>query len=231
MKTLLLLLNLTLLAAASCQKETSNEIANDTEIWWINSAKVDCQGVGPMSCFQIQKGEQIKNGAWELFYSEIEGLTYEPGNMYQVKVEISKKDEPIPADASSLNYKLVEIMSKEPDASLRLTNIWKVLEVGEFKDPKSFKTGEALIFEINRSASTYFGDMSCNSVRGAIKVADAEYLILGPGASTMMACPDMKVEQAIGKALIDSRKYKLENNQLHLLDSVGNALIKFLAVD
>jgi heat shock protein HslJ len=231
MKSLLLLLNLTIFAAASCQKEPSIEIANDTEIWWINSAKVDCQGVGHMSCLQIQKGEHIDNGAWELFYSEIEGFTYEPGNLYQVKVEISKKSEPIPADASSLNFKLVEIMSKEPDLSLRLTNIWKVLEVGEFKDPKSFKTGEALIFEINRSAGTYFGDMGCNSVRGGIKEADAENLLLGPGASTMMACPDMKLEQAIGKALIDTRKYKLENNQLHLLDSAGNALIKFQAVD
>ncbi len=229
MKTLLLLLNLTLLAATSCQKEPSTEIANETEIWWINSAKVDCQGVGPMTCFQIKKDEQSEN--WELFYDEIEGFDYEPGNLYQIKVEIVKKAEPIPADASSLSYKLVEIMGKEPDPSLILTNIWKVLEVGEFKDPKSFKTGEALIFEINRSAGTYFGDMGCNSVRGGIKEADGENLILGPGASTMMACPDMKVEQAIGKALVDTRKYKLENNQLHLLDSAGNVLMTFMAVD
>lgn len=231
MKTLLLLLNLTLLAAASCQKESSNEIVNNTEIWWINSSKVDCTGVGPMSCLQIQKSDDIESGSWELFYDQIEGFEYEPGNLYQVKVEVSKKSEPIPADASSLKYKLVEIMSKEPDPSLRLTNIWKVLEVGEFKDPKSFKTGEALIFEINRSAGTYFGDMGCNSVRGGIKEADSENLILGPGASTMMACPDMKVEQAIGKALIETRKYKIENNQLHLLDSAGNAMIKFQTVD
>lgn len=231
MKTLLFLLNFTLLAVVSCQKETEKELTGDIEIWWINSAKVDCTGVGPMSCFQIQKGDKLESGSWELFYDQIEGFTYEPGNLYQVKVEVSKKSEPIPADASSLNFKLVEIMSKKPDASLRLTNIWKVLEVGEFKDPKSFKTGEALIFEINRSAGTYFGDMGCNSVRGGIKEAHAENLILGPGASTMMACPDMKVEQAVGKALVDSRKYRVENNQLHLLDSAGNALMKFQAVD
>lgn len=231
MKTLYLLLNLTLLAAVSCQKETEIELAGVLEIWWINSSKVDCTGVGPMSCFQIQKGNKIESRSWELFYDQIEGFQYEPGNLYQVKVGISKKSEPIPADASSLNYKLVEIMSKKVDQSLRLTNIWKVLEVGEFKDPKSFKTGGALIFEINRSESTYFGDMGCNSVRGGIKEADAENLLLGPGASTRMACLDMKVEQAIGKALVETRKYKIENNQLNLLDSVGNMLIKFQVVD
>lgn len=227
MKIIILLLNLTLLAVAACQSESEDE----TVTWWINSAKVDCTGVGPMTCFQIQKGKQIEAGKWEFFYSNIEGFAYEPGNIYQVKIEVNKRPEPIPADASSLTYKLLEIISKTTDPSLKLTNIWKVLEVGEFKDPKSFKNGEALIFEINRSAGTYFGDMGCNSVRGGIKEADAENLILGPGASTMMACPDMKVEQAIGKALIDTRKYKLENNQLHLLDSARKVLIRFLAVD
>jgi len=231
MKILFILLNLAFLAAASCQKEPSDDSDAKTEIWWINSAKVDCTGVGPMSCLQIQKGNQAPSENWELFYDEIEGFIYEPGNIYQVKIEVAKKSEPVPADASSLTYKLVEIMSKKTYPSLRLTNIWKVLEVGEFKDPKSFKTGEALIFEINRSAGSYFGDMGCNSVRGGIKEADGEKLVLGPGASTMMACPDMKVEQAIGKALVETRKYKVENNQLHLLDSTGKVLIKFQAVD
>lgn len=231
MKTLIVLLNLTFLFALSCQKEPSAEAIDETEIWRINSSKVDCMGVGPMSCLQIQKGDQIESESWELFYNEIEGFTYEPRNIYQIKVEVSKKPEPVPADASSLTFKLVEIMSKEADPSLRLTNIWKVMEVGEIKDPKSFKTGEALIFEINRSAGTYFGDMGCNSIRGEIKEADGGKLILGPGASTMMACQDMEAEQAIGKALIETRKYKVENNQLHLLDSRGKALIKFQAIN
>ena len=225
MKVLLLLFSLLVFAASSCQKEI------ETEIWWINSAKVDCTGVGPMSCFQIQKGSQIDPSKWELFYDEIEGFAYEPGNIYQIKVQVDKKQEPTPADASAFSYQLIEIISKQPDPSLRLTNIWKVLEVGEIKDPKSFKNGEALIFEFNRTAGTYFGDMGCNSVRGGIKEADGEKLILGPGASTMMACPDMLAEQAIGKALIDTRKYKIEGNQLHLLDSLGALLMKFQAVD
>lgn len=184
-----------------------------------------------MTCYQVQKSDQIELEKWELFYDEIEGFVYEPGHIYQVKVEVIKKPEPIPADASSFSYQLVEIMSKEPDLSLRLTNVWKVIEVGEIKNPKNFKNEEALIFEINRSAGTYFGDMGCNSVRGGIKEADSETLILGPGASTMMACPDMSTELAIGKALIETRKYKIEANQLYFLDESGNALMIFQAVD
>lgn len=233
MKTIIVLLQVLVMAMFSCKNREKEveENQNKTETWWINSAKVDCTGVGPMSCFQIQKGEKIDSEAWEMFYNEISGFNYEPGNIYQIKVEIVQKNDPIPADASSIDYKLVEILSKETDPSLRLTNIWKVLEVGEFTDPKSFKNGEALIFEINRTARTYFGNMGCNSVRGAIKEADGEKLVLGPGAATMMACPDMKVEQAIGKALIETRRYKIESNQLHLLDSAGNNLMKFQAVD
>ena len=65
MKSLLLFLQFIVFVVVSCKSEEKSEVEDTplTETWWINIAKVDCQGVGPMSCFQIQKGEQIKNGA------------------------------------------------------------------------------------------------------------------------------------------------------------------------
>lgn len=219
---------LSLLGLVNCTDSKENAIV---ETWWINSAKFDCTGVAPMSCLQIQKGEIIDSEKWEFFYSTIEGFEYQPGHIYQIKLSIEDRPAPVPADASSKTFKLIEVISKEVDKSLRITNIWKVVEVGEIKNPVNFKSKEALIFEFNASAKTYFGDTGCNSIRGSIKENDGEKLLLGPGASTMMACPDMSVEQAIGKALIDCRKYMIEDNHLLLFNEEGKLLIKFMAVD
>lgn len=227
MKTILFLLISTILGAVACEHQSDE----NTEIWWINSSKMDCVGVGPMSCLQIQRGAEIDPGSWEFFYSSIQGFEYKPGNIYQIKVKITDREPPIPADASSKIYQLVEILSKNSDPALRLTNIWKITKVGDIENPTGFKSKEALTFEFDASKKTYVGNMGCNSVRGAIKENDGEKLLLGPGAATMMACPDMSVENAISKALINTRGYKLENNQLYLINEAGETLITFQAVD
>jgi heat shock protein HslJ len=227
MKTILFLFISTILGAVACESQTDQ----NTETWWINSAKMDCVGVGPMSCLQIQRGAEIDPGAWEFFYSAIKGFNYEPGNLYQIKVKITDREAPIPADASSKIYELVEVLSKNTDPALRLTNIWKVIKVGEIENPTGFKSNEALTFEFDASKKTYVGSLGCNSVRGAIIENNGEKLVLGPGATTMMACPVMSTENAISKALIDTQGYKLENNQLYLLNEAGETLITFQAVD
>jgi len=228
MKLTLIFTFLSLLGLVICSDSKENLIV---ETWWINSSKVDCTGVAPMSCLQIQKGEIIDSEKWEFFYSSIEGFEYQPGYIYQIKINIEDRPAPVPADASSKIFKLIEVMSKEVDKSLRITNIWKVIEIGEVKNPISFKSKEALIFEFNTSAKTYFGDAGCNSIRGSIKENDGGKLLLGPGASTMMACPDMAVEEAIGKAFIDTRSYSIEDNQLVFKNESGEVLITFQAVD
>lgn len=226
MKSILLVVLSAALAAVACTTKENENI----ETWWVNSAKVECTGVSPTACLQVQQGDEIDPEAWDFFYSTIEGFDYEPGNIYQIEVKSSPKEN-VPADASSVNYELVKVLSKEPDPALRLTNIWKVTSVGEVENPTNEQTDEALIFEIDASARTYHGDIGCNSVRGDIKENDGEKLVLGPGATTMMACPDMSVEDAISKALIDTRSYKLENNQLSLMNEAGETLITFQAVD
>ncbi|MBN7810692.1 DUF4377 domain-containing protein [Algoriphagus sp. H41] len=227
MKLLLTLLSV-LLMAQSCEKQESEE--NTTEIWWVNSAKIDCVGVGPMSCMQIQKGESLKDGEWTLFYDQISGFDYEPGYIYQLEVQVTQKEEPIPADASALSYRLVKELSKTSDPRLALTNIWKLLHVGAIKDPKSAK-GEALTFEINGAQSSYFVETGCNSIRGAIAFEGAKGIRFGQGASTMMACPNMEAENEVKKVLELVRTFEIENNVLYLRDEKGDALMSLRAVD
>lgn len=215
-----------ILSVLSCEKDE-----NKNETWWINSARKDCVGVGPMSCLQIQKGEDFDASNWQLFYDLIEGFEYEPGYIYQIKVNVTKKAEPIPADASSLKYELVKIVSKEMDTRLRLTNIWKVIQVGEIENPLSQKSSEALVFEFNASEMSYSGDLGCNSVRGSIKNLDESNLEFGLGASTKMACMNMSVENGILQAITNTKAYQIAENQLTLFDESGAVLMLFQAVD
>ncbi len=214
------------LAVMGCQSENQAQ----KETWWINSAKVDCTGVGPMSCFQIQKGEEIKDGEWMLFYDQVSGFEYEPGFIYELEVGVSKKTDPVPTDASSLTYELIEVISKTQDPRLALTNGWKVLHVGAIKDPKSQK-GEALTVELNGSQSTYFAETDCNSIRGAFSLEGLNGIRFGQAASTMMACPNMEAEMEIKKVLERIHKFEIENNVLYLRDESGQILMSLRAVD
>ncbi|MBN3519558.1 DUF4377 domain-containing protein [Algoriphagus lutimaris] len=100
-----------LLSIAGCQPED-----HQVELWWVNSSKVDCMGVGPMKCLQIQKGSEVEPEAWKLFYDQVQGFDFEQGYLYQIQVKVTEKSGPIPADASSLQYELINMISKEKDS-------------------------------------------------------------------------------------------------------------------
>ncbi len=212
----------------SCNAPMEEE---NIETWWINSAKVECEGVGPMSCFQVQSNETLDPEGWTLHYAGIKGFNYEPGNIYQIKVKVTDRPEPIPADASSKIYELVEVISSEPDPALRLTNIYKVTSVGEFTDPTNPNSGEALTFEFNATDRNYFGNMGCNTVRGGIKVNDGKNLELNPGMVTLMACENMELENAVSQALINTRSYELGEEGLQFFNEDGEVVITFMPVD
>lgn len=76
-------------------------IAAQTEPCSAGTMKKDCMKV------KYNAG----SSEWELFYNNIEGFTYEPGNEYELIVNVQKVDNP-PADASDLKYTLVKEVSK-----------------------------------------------------------------------------------------------------------------------
>lgn len=87
--------------------------AKDVQTYMVNSEKIDCMGVAPMKCLQIKnltKGDT----EWQSMYGNIEGFDYEPGYIYKIEVKEEKLDtKNLPADASSIKYKLVKVVSKE----------------------------------------------------------------------------------------------------------------------
>nr|WP_129730126.1 DUF4377 domain-containing protein [Parabacteroides goldsteinii] len=63
---------------------------------------------GPRNCYLV-KNENNKN--WEFMYNSINGFEYEAGYEYVIEVKIENIKNP-PADASSVKYSLIKIISK-----------------------------------------------------------------------------------------------------------------------
>jgi len=109
LKFLPLFFVLTSLSFVSCKKE----IALQKNILWVNKERVPCTGVADQICYLVQESGELGMD-WNLFYDSIHGFDsqYEEGFIYKLEVLIETVENP-PADASSLKYTLVEIISKE----------------------------------------------------------------------------------------------------------------------
>lgn len=84
--------------------------AEETKTIFIDSHLVDCVGVGPQKCMLVRDNQYSE---WSNFYDNIDGFTFVEGNTYQLSVKIINIENP-PADASSLKYELLEIITKNP---------------------------------------------------------------------------------------------------------------------
>ena len=81
---------------------------DDTTRLWIGPELVECEGVAPMMCLQVAYSEDDE---YELFYDEIAGFEPLEGTSYVIDVKITEVENP-PADASSLEYALVDIVEE-----------------------------------------------------------------------------------------------------------------------
>lgn len=77
---------------------------------WIGPELAACVGVAPMECMQVSYTE---GGEPQLFYQTIDGFDYAEGTSYVIDVQVSEVASP-PADASSLSYSLVTVVSETP---------------------------------------------------------------------------------------------------------------------
>lgn len=85
-----------------------NKTKNTTSTLYVDSKLVDCVGVGPQQCMLTREN---LNSKWELFYDGIIGFDYQSGYEYKLSVSVTEIENP-PADASSLQYKLIKIEEK-----------------------------------------------------------------------------------------------------------------------
>ncbi|MEM8509511.1 MAG: DUF4377 domain-containing protein [Bacteroidota bacterium] len=79
----------------------------------VNYFDADCFGVVQQRCLLVQEGELLGTEEWNLFYSTIEGFTFEPGFVFNLEVQTQDVVNP-PQDGSTLRYELVRVLSKVP---------------------------------------------------------------------------------------------------------------------
>lgn len=203
----------------------------ETKTLFVGPELAECTGVGPMQCMQVRES---LDAPYTYFYSMIEGFEYEPGYEYELVVNVTELEN-VPADASSLKYTLVELVSKTPAAATGESSgldgtRWTLESVADADGnlvaaaPGSQATAEFKDGQVG-------GNSSCNSYGGSYTV-DGDALTVGPLAMTMMACMDealMAQEAAFGAAMQSAAGYAIVDGKLEIYDAAGQTVLVFAA--
>jgi heat shock protein HslJ len=100
-----LLLNL----SVAPEETDAMEDEAETITLFVGPERVPCEGVAPQECYRVKRSA---DGEWELFYDEIAGFEWETGFEYELKVQVTTRED-APADASALQYELLEVISQK----------------------------------------------------------------------------------------------------------------------
>jgi ecotin len=182
----------------------------------ISADTAPCQaGVLLKDCMLLKYSKYQKE--WSNFYDVIEGFEYEKGNEYEIVVKEQKISNP-PADASNLKYTLVKILSKKKVNAANVGNKsiedkrWKLVELNG-QAIKGDKETHYLIFHSKENKIE--AKVNCNVLQFGYQLKNQFRLIVSPGISTMMACPD-HLEDEFKEVLnaVDNVSYK--GNQLSI---------------
>ncbi len=189
---------------------------------FVGPVMVDCEGVAPQKCMLIRESPDEPYG---LFYDQIEGFDYKEGQEYELRVMVEEVENP-PADASSLRYRLVEVLTSR--LSLE-GNHWKA-------DSYRNRAGETVNVLPNTRATAQFrdgevnGNASCNNYFGSYTMDGQNIQISEQLGMTQQLCNPPEVAQQESEylsALISSRTFKIENEQAIMTDANGNVVLTF----
>ena len=160
------------------------------ETLWVGPQLADCVGVAPQKCLQIKRAV---DGQVEWFYDSIDGFEHIVGTNYQITVAVSDVENP-PADASSLQYRLVEVVQSSVErASEGLDGTSWTLR--GFRNGDLFDAvPEDIEINLTFDGDSISGSAGCNNFMGSFTV-DGDVLSFGPLAGTKMLCPPEVMQQ------------------------------------
>ncbi|WP_431796718.1 META and DUF4377 domain-containing protein [Cupriavidus metallidurans] len=87
------------------RRGTKIDASGKEKIVYIDSQRVECSGVGKMQCYRWRESPDVP---WQLWYGPIEGLDFEPGVSYKLRVREYQVPNP-PADAASIRWQLLDV--------------------------------------------------------------------------------------------------------------------------
>jgi hypothetical protein len=213
-----------------CKTPAMQSSAN-THIYWINSWKRPCTGVGPMTCLQVQK-DSFQEGKWMNFYGQIEGFTYEPG--YRYKIEVSETQIPaaqVPADGSSIRHTLVRILEKEPDPRWAIHDIWVLESIGQDAWTGDASGGQRPYVEFHVTDNLVLGHDGCGRFEGKLNLDSWPAIQVTDLTSSSEGCMNQAAVTRFRHALISARGFHRENMFLVLTDADGKTCARFRKTD
>ncbi|MCB9202953.1 MAG: DUF4377 domain-containing protein [Flavobacteriales bacterium] len=215
----LIVISIVMLTLQSCSSSKNN-------VYWINSFKSDCVGVGPMKCLNVYKGEDLENAKWQNFYSKIEGFNFEEGMLTKIKVKEEKLNpENVPADASSIKYTLVEVLEKKEDSRMHLNGNWILATLDGNPINRMVKIPT---LEIDIAKQLLSGNGGCNNYTSSIKSLTLEKIELYPVVSTKKACINKNIENEYLKLLNSIKSYTVQGEKLTLYNQENKEILSFL---
>lgn len=219
-KKLIFMLGLVMMA---CTSDSNKEL----KVFEVNSFKVPCVGVAPMSCYQIKaSGEQ---GDWKNFYNQIEGFDYKPGFLYTIEVNVETLSEKeVPADGSSLKYTLVSVIEQIRDSRLVVNDIWVLETMNGESVPDVFSKRPYI--EIQVSKNVCLGTDGCNNFTSKLEQLDDEIIRFGPFAGTKMACANGELSSKFIENLGKTNNYTVNQGKL-ILYKDKQAVLTFRKTD
>ncbi|HET6444162.1 MAG TPA: META domain-containing protein [candidate division Zixibacteria bacterium] len=194
----------------------------------VGPEQVECEGEGPQLCYQVKTDP---DGEWQLFYSQIEGFDYEPGHEYELVVAEIPVQNP-PAGGSSIQYLLVEEVSKTPavieeEEQAQVTStIWAATSIRG----QSVLEGSGVVMGI--APGRIGGFSGCNTYFGPVEV-DRNKVSVGPLSSTRVACAEelMTQESEYLAALDSAATVEIDGDQMTVFDDSGEIVLTFVNVE
>ena len=218
------------------EEHTTNEEGPFDIALFVGSELAECTGEAPQTCMMVKNSPEEE---YTYFYDQIEGFEYEEGYEYELTVQVTPVENP-PADASSLKYSLVEIVSKtavEPATSETSSldgNAWQLESYAVDGAQVDATEGGVYTFTAKEGENPAQMDAhtGCNNI-SATYTDEGDTFKFGMGISTAKACGDAmdEQEQAIQAGLESSASYHIEGDSLQMMDADGNVTLQFSALE
>lgn len=229
------------IAMAGCSDGTGDggepELAVEKEVLVAHFVS-ECVGVGPQQCLNVRENDQAE---WSLRYDPIEGFEHEAGYDYRLLISETTVEDP-PADASSIRWRLIEVLEKTPVATSEGNPIlrpWALASFGPAADlgdeaTKTLIEGALASLPEDdpvtlglREEGRVGGFDGCNRYFGDFVIENGHQIVQGPKGATMMACPDgrMDLEQAFLRNLEAATRVFLRGEGLELENDAGVVMI------
>ena len=115
-------------------------------------------------------------------------------------------------------------------SAILLGKQWQLLEL-DGKAVAEKVNGRMPFLQFDAESGRYQASGGCNGVGGEYTLEKDNGITFGPGMSTMMACPDMSVEQGLRGLFEKANTYTIDGKNLSLSNKeTGKLLAKFVAV-